>query len=92
VGSGDGVHIYDPWSPADGTLSPLIGKVVLPTGKGVANFCWAGGVAKQPGQGGDKDANITKGDALGGVAEQYRLLLFAEDELWEAHVGVNGRD
>lgn len=96
VGSGDGVHIYDPWSLADSDLSPLIGKIVLPTGKGVANFCWAGAVlTKQKGHAHSDGARVTERGASGeerGVGQQYRLLLFAEDELWEAHVGVNGRD
>lgn len=67
AGHGNGVHVYQPQS--DGT-GRLIGKFVLPGGKGVANFCWAGSC----------------GEA------QYRLLLFAEDELWEVIVGVNGQD
>lgn len=67
AGHGNGVHVYQPQQDRTGKL---IGKLVLPNGKGVANFCWAGAC-------GDK---------------HYRLLLFAEDELWEAIIGVNGRD
>lgn len=67
AGHGNGVHVYKP--QADGS-GKLIGKFVLPGGKGVANFCWAGQAS----------------------SGQYRLLLFAEDELWEVLVGVNGQD
>lgn len=67
AGHGNGVHVYQPQSNGTGKL---IGKFVLPGGKGVANFCWAGSC----------------GEA------QYRLLLFAEDELWEVIVGVDGQD
>lgn len=67
AGHGNGVHVYKP--QADGS-GKLIGKFVLPGGKGVANFCWAGKTS----------------------SAQYRLLLFAEDELWEVIVGVNGQD
>lgn len=67
AGHGDGVHVYQPQSDGSGKL---IGKFVIPGGKGVANFCWAGKTS----------------------SGAYRLLLFAEDELWEVLVGVNGHD
>ncbi len=67
AGHGNGVHVYKP--QADGS-GKLIGKFVLPDGKGVANFCWAGKTS----------------------TGQYRQLLFAEDELWEVIIGVNGQD
>ncbi|PWZ02437.1 calcium-dependent phosphotriesterase [Testicularia cyperi] len=67
AGHGNGVHVYKP--QADGT-GKLIGKFVLPSGKGVANFCWAGKTS----------------------SDQYRQLLFAEDELWEVIIAVNGQD
>lgn len=67
AGHGNGVHVYAPQSDGSGKL---IGKFVLPGGKGVANFCWAGKTS----------------------SGQYRLLLFAEDELWEVLVDVNGQD
>ncbi|SPO31344.1 related to Gluconolactonase [Ustilago trichophora] len=67
AGHGNGVHVYKPQNDGSGKL---IGKFVLPGGKGVANFCWAG----KTGSG------------------QYRQLLFAEDELWEVIIGVNGQD
>ena len=67
AGHGNGVHVYKPQADGGGKL---IGKFVLPGGKGVANFCWAG----KTGTG------------------QYRQLLFAEDELWEVTIGVNGHD
>lgn len=70
VGHGDGVHVYNPFTRR------LLGKVILPGGKGVANFCWAGRAGK---------------DAITGK-DMYRMLLFAEDELWEACVAVNGCD
>lgn len=62
----------------------------MPSGKGVANFCWAGPVVNEsrcknvqhPNGNGIKDLGNTK----------YRVLLFAEDELWEACVAVNGQD
>lgn len=67
AGHGNGVHVYKPNEDGSGKL---IGKFVLPGGKGVANFCWAGRTSDG----------------------QYRQLLFAEDELWEVLVGVNGQD
>ncbi|SJX65662.1 related to Gluconolactonase [Sporisorium reilianum f. sp. reilianum] len=67
AGHGNGVHVYQPQSDGSGKL---IGKFVLPGGKGVANFCWAGKTS----------------------SGQYRQLLFAEDELWEVLIGVNGHD
>ncbi|TKY88257.1 hypothetical protein EX895_002967 [Sporisorium graminicola] len=67
AGHGNGVHVYKPQSDGSGKL---IGKFVLPGGKGVANFCWAGKTS----------------------SGQYRQLLFAEDELWEVLISVNGHD
>ncbi|SNX86571.1 related to Gluconolactonase [Melanopsichium pennsylvanicum] len=67
AGHGNGVHVYRPNEDGSGKL---IGKFILPGGKGVANFCWAG--------------KVNEG--------QYRQLLFAEDELWEVIIGVNGQD
>ncbi|KAJ9475470.1 Lactonohydrolase [Pseudozyma hubeiensis] len=67
AGHGNGVHVYKPQPDGSGKL---IGEFVLPGGKGVANFCWAG---KTP-------------------SGQYRQLLFAEDELWEVLIDVNGHD
>ncbi|SPO30012.1 related to Gluconolactonase [Ustilago trichophora] len=67
AGHGNGVHVYKPQDDGSGKL---IGKFVLPGGKGVANFCWAGKTS----------------------SGQYRQLLFAEDELWEVIIGVNGQD
>ena len=67
AGHGNGVHVYKPQPDGSGKL---IGKFVLPGGKGVANFCWAGKTS----------------------SGQYRQLLFAEDELWEVLIGVNGHD
>lgn len=70
VGHGDGVHVYNPWS------RQLIGKILIPGGKGVANFCWGGRAGSHP-----------RSDQ-----PMYRVLMFAEDELWEACIAVNGRD
>ncbi|KAJ1021578.1 hypothetical protein NDA16_003716 [Ustilago loliicola] len=67
AGHGDGVHCYQVQPDGSGKL---IGKLVLPGGRGCANFCWAGKTS----------------------SGQYRLLLFAEDELWEAFLDVNGQD
>ena len=43
AGHGDGVHVYDPDSGS------RIGKFLLPGGRGVANFCWAGPDPHVPG-------------------------------------------
>ncbi|KAJ1037925.1 hypothetical protein NDA14_004840 [Ustilago hordei] len=67
AGHGDGVHCYQVQSDASGKL---IGKFILPGGRGCANFCWAG------------KTNLG----------QYRQLLFAEDQLWETLLDVNGQD
>jgi hypothetical protein len=75
AGCGDGIHI---WNPRSGEL---LGKILLPGGKGVANFCWAGPV--QP-----REDSLES--SIGHVMS--RVLLFAEDELWEACVAVNGHD
>lgn len=84
VGSGDGLHVYDP------VRRVLIGKVLIPGGRGVANFCWAGKVtvhdeeSDEPHQDGQERVRQSR--------EMYRLLLFCEQELWEACVMVDGSD
>ncbi|PWN32954.1 uncharacterized protein FA14DRAFT_165614 [Meira miltonrushii] len=86
AGHSDGVHAYAiDWSTFSKAhtqsnqkpIGRLIGKIRLPDGHGVANFCWAGKVS------GGNDSTCP---------DRYRMLLFAEDELWEAIVAVNGFD
>lgn len=88
AGHGDGVHAYEiDWSilakakelTDHKPIGTLIGKIRLPDGHGVANFCWAGKVNDGAGT-----------DSVN--ADRFRMLLFSEDELWEAIVAVNGFD
>ncbi|PWN53283.1 calcium-dependent phosphotriesterase [Violaceomyces palustris] len=67
TGQGNGIHVHS-------SRGKRLGEILLPGGKGCANFCWAG-VEDATGQG-----------------SKHRLLIFAEDELWEARIGVPGFD
>ncbi|PWN19097.1 hypothetical protein BCV69DRAFT_313858 [Microstroma glucosiphilum] len=83
VGSGDGLHVYDP------VRRTLIGKVIVPGGRGVANFCWAGKVTVHDADG---ESHQEGQERVRDSREMYRLLLFCEQELWEACVMVDGSD